>query len=74
MGEPGGQLDLAEEPVGADLGGDLRPQDLEGDAPVVPQVLGEEDDGHAPLAELALDRVTTRQAVVQALFQVTHGR
>ena len=57
VGEPGRHLDLPEEPLGADLDGDLRAKDLESDSTVVAEVPGEEDDRHAALAQLALDAV-----------------
>ena len=44
-----------EEPLGAERGGQLRAQHLEGDRPVVPEVVGEVDRGHAAAAQLALD-------------------
>jgi hypothetical protein len=36
--EPGGDFDLAEEAIGAQAGGELGPQDLDGDPPVVLEV------------------------------------
>ena len=57
VGQPGRHPDLAEEPVGADLGGDLGPEDLDGDLAVVAEVVGQEDHGHAAFAELSLDPV-----------------
>jgi hypothetical protein len=53
----GGDLDLAEEPLAAERGGELRLEDLERDQPVMLEVFGQEDDGHAAVAELALDPV-----------------
>ena len=63
MLEPGGELDLALEALGAERGGELGVQDLERDRAVVLQVLREVDRGHAPTAERALDRVAVGQAV-----------
>ena len=57
MLEVGGGLDLGQEPLGADHGGELGAQHLERDLAVVPEVLGEVDGGHAARAELALDAV-----------------
>ena len=51
MGEPGGDADLAEEALGAHRGGELRVDHLEGDGPVVPEVVGEVDGGGAAAAE-----------------------
>ena len=48
MLEPGGELDLAEEPVGAEGRGQLWVEHLERDRPVVAQVVREVNHGHAP--------------------------
>ena len=52
-----GELDLGEEPLGADHGGELGPQDLERDPPVVSEVCREIDHGHAAGADLAVEPV-----------------
>ena len=39
MLEVGDGADLAEEPLGADHGGELGPEDLDGDLAVVPEIL-----------------------------------
>ena len=57
----GGDLDLGQEPLAADHGGELGVQHLDGDLAAVPQVLGEVDDGHAALAELPVDAVAVGQ-------------
>ena len=57
MLEPGGQPDLALEALGPERVTQLGMEHLERDRPVVPEVPGEIDRGHAPAAELALDRV-----------------
>jgi hypothetical protein len=59
--QPGGDPDLLEESLRSERGGQLGPQDLEGDGPVVPQVVGEVYRGHAAAAELALDAVAIGQ-------------
>ncbi len=59
--EVGGGLDLGEEALGADDGGEFRAQDLDGDGAIVLEVVGQVDRGHAPLAELALDAVAVGQ-------------
>ena len=68
VGETGGELDLAEEPLGADRGREVGPEDLEGDLAVVAEVLGQEHDGHAALAELALEVVAAGEAAVELLL------
>src|SRR4051794_4176190 len=57
MVEPGGDLDLGEEPLDTEHGAELGAQDLERDLAVVLEVGGEEDGRHAAGAELAFDAV-----------------
>ena len=73
MLQVGGGLDLAEEPLGADHGGELGPQHLDRDLAVVLEVLGEVDGGHAALAELALDAVAVGQRGGEAGSGLVHG-
>ena len=68
----GGGLDLAQEPLGAEDGGQLGVEHLERDLAVVPEVVGEVDGGHAALAELALDAVAVSQALAQLRCRVGH--
>jgi len=56
--QPGGDPDLAEEAVGAEYGGELRPEHLERDPPVVLEIAGEMYRGHAAAAELALEPIS----------------
>jgi hypothetical protein len=72
MLEPGGELDLALEPLGAEGGGELGEEDLEGDRAVVAEILGQVDDGHATAAELALERVAVGEGIAQAV-RYAHG-
>ena len=58
--------DLLEKPVGADHRRELGAEHLEGHLAVVPQVAGEVDRGHAPLADLALDGVPVGEGGRQA--------
>jgi hypothetical protein len=69
MGEPGRHLDLAQESLGADLGGDLGPEDFDRDGAVVTKVAGEIDHRHTALAELAFDGITAGEAVMEALLE-----
>ena len=62
MLEVGGGLDLGEEPLGADHGGQLGPQHLDRHLAVVPEVLRQVDGGHAARAELALEAVAVGQS------------
>ena len=57
MLQVGGGLDLGEEPLGAEDGGELGVQHLERDLAVVLEVVGEVHRRHAARAELALDAV-----------------
>ena len=73
MGEPSGDLDLAQEALGPDGGSKLGAQDLERNGPVVAQVMGEIDRCHSPAAEFALDRVTPGEGDLKAGQLVWHG-
>ena len=66
MLQAGGGLDLGEEALAADDGGELGVQDLDGDLAVVLEVLGEVDRGHAALAELALEAVAVTERCGEA--------
>ena len=72
MLQPGGDLDLAGEPLGAERGGQLGAQDLHRHLAVVLQVLGEVDRGHAALAELALDAVAVGEGRLQSGHRLGH--
>jgi hypothetical protein len=73
MLEPGGDLHLAREAARAHGGGDLGPQDLQGDLPVVLEVLGEIDGGHAALPELALEAIAVVKGGLQLGERLGHG-
>ena len=74
MLQVGRRLDLGEEPLGAHDGGQLGLEHLERDLPLVPEVFGQVDRGHAALAELALDAVAALEGRVQAGDGIGHGR
>jgi len=57
MLQAGGDLDLAQEPIGAERRRQLLMQHLDRDRAVVLHVLGEEYGRHAALAQLALHGV-----------------
>jgi hypothetical protein len=65
--ERGGGLDLLDEPVGAEHGGELGLEDLDGDLAVVAGVVREIDRGHAALTQLARDAVAVGEACPEAL-------
>ena len=67
MLQVGDGLDLAEEPLGADDGREVGPEDLDGDLALVAEVAGEVDGGHAALAQLALDAVAVGEGRPESL-------
>ncbi|HET7249187.1 MAG TPA: hypothetical protein VFI79_05030 [Gemmatimonadales bacterium] len=66
----GGGLDLLDEPIGAQHGGELGLQDLNGDLVVVLEVLGEIHGGHPARAELPLEAVAVGERGRQARRRV----
>ena len=73
MLEVGGGLDLGEEALGTDYGGQLRLQHFERDLTLMAEVVCEEDGRHAALAEFTLDPVAGFECCVQAFDGVGHG-
>ena len=73
MLEVGGELDLGQEPLGADHGGELGAQHLERDPAVVPDVLGQVDGRHAAGADLAVEAIAVRQGGLEPAEQFGHG-
>src|SRR6185369_8854492 len=64
-----------QEALGADHGGELGLEDLECDAPVMADVLGQIDRRHAAGPELALEQVALPEGVGQGgALHVGHGR
>ena len=68
----GGGLDFHHEPVGADDGGELGLEDLEGDLAIVLEILGQVHGGHAALAELPLDAVAIGEGGDEAGKRIGH--
>src|SRR5678810_410005 len=64
--------DLGQETLGADDGGELRLEDLDGDLPMVSEVLGEIDRSHPSLAKLALDAVAVDQRRGESIIERGH--
>ena len=62
----GRDRDLAQEAFVAHRGRELRPQDLDGHHPAVPEVLREIDGGHPALSKFALDPVVVSERVCEA--------
>ena len=71
--EIGGQLDLGQEPLGADDRRELGAEEFQRDPPVVAEVLGQEDGGHAAGADLALDPVAVGQGELEPGLRLGHG-
>ena len=72
MVEAGGDLDLAQEPVGADVRSQLRVQDLDRYRTAVLEILGQIDRGHAAPPDFPLKAVSAGQRALQALQKVRH--
>jgi len=75
MLEPGGELDLALEPLDVHPGGHLRWEDLDDDVPTEAHFLGEEYPAHPPAAQLLLDTVRIADRRLEAGLEVgAHAR
>jgi hypothetical protein len=72
MMQAGRQRDLTQEPLTAQHGGEFGPEHLERDLPLVLEVSGEVDRGHAAAPELALERVAAGEGRREALQGVGH--
>ena len=62
VGEPRDDLDLFQEPLGAERGGELGPQHFERDDAVMLLVIGEVDRGHAAAAKQVAELITVRES------------
>ena len=71
--QAGGEADLALEAFRAEGGGELGMEHLECDGAVMAEVAREPDRGHAPAAELALERVPFPQPFAQCRYGVRHA-
>lgn len=72
--EIGGRGDLCQESLSTEDRGQLRLQHLEGDVPVMSEILGERHRGHPTLAQSPLDSVAAFEGCVQAGYGVGHGQ
>jgi hypothetical protein len=68
--QPGGKVDLAEEPLRPEARGQLGVKHLERDGAAVLEVLRQPDRSHATAAELALERVLAGQVCLNLLAQI----
>src|SRR5207248_10352097 len=74
MGEPGGDLDLAQEARRPEGRGQLRTEDFEGDPPAVFAIVGQINGRHAPTTELPSDRVELGKSDLKAVCWTAHRR
>jgi len=72
MGEPGGDLDFAQEPIGPEARSQVRAEHLESDRPAVFQVLGQVDGRHAPAADLAFEPIALGERDLEVAEQTAH--
>ena len=72
VGEAGGDLDLAQEPLGPEHGRQLRVQHLDGHLAAMLDIVREVHRRHAAPPELALDDVAVLQRGPQAFQPVAH--
>jgi hypothetical protein len=63
MLEARGDLDFPHKAVGAERMRQLLVQDLEGDRPIVPEIVRQVDRCHAPASELALEQVAVTKNI-----------
>ena len=68
-----GDLDLAQEALGAELLADSRLKHLERDDAVVPEVVGAVDHRHPAMPDLPLDGIAGLEGGLEAVQQVEHG-
>ena len=75
MLQVGRRLDLGQKALAANHRCQVRLQDLHGDSPPVPHVLGQIDRGHSTAAELPVDPVAAFERSVEGgnRGSVTHG-
>ena len=74
MLESRGELDLAEESLGAEAAAEVGTHDLERHLTAVAQVPGDVDRGHAARPELPLDLVASGQRRGEALHDIAHEK
>ena len=74
MAQARGDLDLAQEALGADRQRELGAQELDRDHPLVPEVAGEEHGRHPAPSQLAHEGVAARQGRAEPFQDVGHSR
>ena len=73
MLEPGGDPDLAQEALRAQGVRELRVQDLDGDKPLVADVVRQVHRGPTPAPDFALEDVAAGEELVQCCGNLEHG-
>ena len=73
MRQVGRDLDLAEEPLGPERGGEVGPENLQGHLAVMPHIFGQVDRGHPALTKLTLDGIAAGEGSVEAGDGIGHG-
>jgi hypothetical protein len=73
MTQVGGDLDLAQEPLGAENRGELGAQDLDCDEALVLQIPSEKNGGHPAPTELALDSVPIGEGGLHTIGLLGHA-
>ncbi len=68
-----GNPNLAEEPIRTDVRGQFRAQDLDGYIAIVPQIVRKKHEGHAALAEFAVNGIPPGEGFGQAFRGRRHG-
>ncbi len=67
MAQAGGDLDLALESLGADVGGEVRMENLDCDRTAVLSILRQVDGRHPPTPDLALEQVALGQGRLELI-------
>ena len=68
-----GDADFAQEPFGAQRGGHFGMEDLEGDRPIVLEVVSEEHRRHTATSHLTLEPVGAGESILEQPAEVGHG-
>jgi hypothetical protein len=74
MAEPGSGLDLQQEALDGDCGGELGMEHLERDRAVVAEVAGKVHRGHAAVSELALKGIAAPESIGEEGRDVGQGK
>ena len=73
MLKPRGELDFALESFGTEQRRELAMQDLERNRPIVPQVMGQEDGGHASRADLLVEAIAPVERFIERRLRIRHA-